>query len=241
MAEQESVNKFAADTVKQKKAGPQISTQIYMRIAEIHDDVVILKNGGIRAVLKATALNFNLKSEQEQNALIAGYQAFLNTLDFPVQIVIRSKKMDIDLYIDKLRKLSETQQNPLLKQQTLEYADFIQKLVEYADIMSKEFYVVVPYNPYRMEKANFLEKFLSRLRPRDSYAEIKKRHAEFETLKKDLGQRLNVVKTGLENCGVKCEQLTTQELIELFYNIYNPQVSRNEKVKDVSTLNIETT
>lgn len=214
---------------------------MYMRIAEIHDDVVVLKNGGIRAVLKATALNFNLKSEQEQNALIAGYQSFLNTLDFPVQIIIRSKKMDIDLYIEKLRKLADTQTNPLLRQQTFEYADFIQKLVEYADIMTKEFYVVVPFNPFRAEKMNFFEKFMSRLRPRDSYAEVKKRHAEFEQLKKDLGQRLNIVKTGLENCGVKNEQLTTQELIELFYNIYNPQVARNEKVKDVSVLNIETT
>jgi len=145
------------DTVKNKKSSPQISTQMYMRIAEIHDDVVVLKNGGIRAILKATSINFNLKSEQEQNALIAGYQAFLNTLDFPVQIVIRSKKMDIDLYIEKLRKLAETQTNPLLKQQTFEYADFIQKLVEYADIMSKEFYVVVPYNPFRAEKMNFIE------------------------------------------------------------------------------------
>lgn len=228
-----------SNTVKNKKPSPQISTQMYMRIAEIHDDVVVLKNGGIRTILKATSINFNLKSEQEQNALIAGYQSFLNTLDFPVQIIIRSKKMDIDLYIDKLKKLADTQINPLLKQQTFEYADFIQKLVEYADIMSKEFYVVIPYNPFRAEKMNFIEKFLSRLRPRDSYAEIKKRHAEFESLKKDLGQRLNVVKTGLENCGVKCEQLTTQELIELFYNIYNPQVSRNEKVKDVGALNLE--
>lgn len=228
------------DSIKQKKPSPQISTQVYMRISEIHDDTVVLKNGGVRVILKATSLNFNLKSEQEQNALIAGYQSFLNTLDFPVQIVIKSKKMDIDQYIDKLRGLSEGQQNPLLKQQTLEYADFIQKLVEYADIMSKDFYVVIPFNPYRTEKANFLDKFLSRFRPRDSYAEIKKRHAEFETLKKDLMQRVSVVKTGLENCGVKCEQLTTQELIELFYNIYNPQVARNEKVKDVSQLNIET-
>lgn len=229
------------ESVKQKKPSPQISTQLYMRISEIHDDTVILKNGGLRVILKCASINFNLKSEQEQNALIAGYQSFLNTLDFPVQIVIRSKKMDIDQYIDKLRKLAETQQNPLLQKETLEYADFIQKLVEYADIMSKEFYITVPFNPYRAEKMNFLEKFLSRLRPRDSYSEIKKRHAEFETLKKDLIQRINIVKTGLENCGVKCEQLTTQELIEIFYNIYNPQVARNEKVKDVNALNIETT
>lgn len=229
------------DSVKKKKPGPALSTQMYMRIAEIHDDTVVLKNGGLRIVLKATALNFNLKSEQEQNALIAGYQSFLNTLDFPVQIVVRSKKMDIDQYIEKLRGLGENQANPLLKKQTFEYADFIQKLVEYADIMAKEFYVVIPFNPYRAEKMNFFEKFMSRLRPRDSYAEVKKRHGEFEQLKKDLNQRINVVKTGLENCGVKSEQLTTQELIELFYNIYNPQVARNEKVKDVSVLNIETT
>lgn len=229
------------ETVKKGKPSKQLSTQMYMRIAEIHDDVLVLKNGGVRVVLKATAINFNLKSEQEQNALIAGYQSFLNTLEFPVQIVIRSKKMDIDVYIEKLRKLGENQTNPLLKQQTGEYADFVQKLVEYADIMSKDFYVVVPFNPYRAEKLNFFDKFLARLRPADSYMEVKKRHGEFDSLRKDLMTRVNVVKGGLENCGVKTDQLTTQELIELFYNTYNPQVARNEKVKDVSGLNIETT
>ncbi|HBB03031.1 MAG: Type IV secretory pathway VirB4 protein [Candidatus Peregrinibacteria bacterium GW2011_GWF2_38_29] len=227
------------DSVKKRKQGPQMSTQMYMRVSEIHDDTVVLKNGGLRTILKCTALNFNLKSEQEQNALISGYQAFLNTLDFPVQIVVRSKKMDIDQYIEKLKKLSEGQQNPLLRQQTFEYADFIQKLVEYADIMAKEFYVVVPFNPFRAEKANFFDKFLARLRPADSTAEIKKRHSEFEQLKKDLTQRVNVVKSGLENCGVKNDQLSTQELIELFYNTYNPQASRNQKVKDVGQLNLE--
>ncbi len=221
---------------KQSKAA---STQTHIRIAEIKNDVVVLKNGGMRAVLKANSINFNLKSEQEQNAIIKGYQNFLNSLDFPIQIVVRSKKLDIDNYIEQVKELGEKQTNKLLQEQTFEYADYVKRLVEYADIMQKEFYVIVAYDPGRTQGSSFFQAFLKRLSPQDSYSEIKKRHEEFSRLKKSLNQRINTVKTGLEQCGIKAEELATADLIELFYDIYNPALSRTNKIKDLANTDIE--
>ena len=214
------------------------ATQVHLKIGEIRDDVLVLKNGGIRAILKANSVNFNLKSEEEQNAITYGYQGFLNSLEFPIQIVVRSKKLDIDDYIDHIKKMGEKQENPLLKEQTMEYADFVKKLVEYTDIMQKEFYVIIPFDPMRSKDVSFIQKFLQRLNPRDNYLEVKKRHQEFENLKKNLSQRINVVESGLGRCGIATKQLSTSEIIELYYNVYNPQIARTEKLKHLDNLTI---
>ncbi len=228
------------NSVKQSKTKktPEFSTQVYLKISEIRDNTVVLKNGGLRSVILVSSINFNLKSEEEQNAIIYSYQGFLNTLEFPIQIVVRSKKLDIDDYLDKLKKLGEKQTNPLLQKQTFEYVEYIAKLVEYADIMEKEFFVIVPYDPYRSQKTNMIQKFLQNISPKDTYENVKKRREEFEQLKKGLNQRVNTVKVGLENCGLKTEELSTKQLIELFYNIYNPTAARYQKMKDVEQINI---
>lgn len=223
---------------KTTKNASNASTQTHLRIAEIRDNILILKNGGIRAVLKSSSINFNLKSEQEQNAIIKGYQGFLNSLEFPVQIVIRSKKLDIDNYVKQIQELGEKQQNRLLQQQTYEYADYIKRLIEYADIMEKEFFVIVPYDPLRASGPSIFQGFFQRLAPKDSYADIKRRHKEFNTLKKNLLQRVNIVKSGLEQCSLQIEQLSTLELIKLFYNIYNPKTSRSAKLNDLNATDI---
>lgn len=220
-------------TDSKTKKSPSLGTQIYLPFAEIHDDTVILKNGGLRAILKTTSINYNLKSEMEQNALIVGYQSFLNSLEFPIQINIRSRKLDVDNYLDKLRELAKKQTNPLLQKQTYDYTDFIGKLVEYADIMEKEFYVVVPFDPPRAQSVNFIEKILQMFKGKDTYSEVKRRREEFEELRKGLTQRVTGIQSGLEGLGLKTEQLNTQQLIELFYNTYNPVVSRGEKLRDI--------
>ncbi len=225
---------------KKNREAEKQSTQTHLRFGEIRDNVLVLKNGGLRIVLKTSSINFNLKSEQEQKAIINGYQGFLNSLEFPIQILIRSKKLDIDDYIEQVKKLGDKQENKLLQEQTFEYAEYVKKLVEYADIMEKEFYVVVPYDPARTQGAPFFQSFFQRLAPKDSYTDIKRRHSEFNELKKMLLQRINIVKSGLESCGLKVKQLETQEIIELFYNIYNPTVSRTSKLKDLEETNIET-
>lgn len=226
------------DSVKNAKKTLS-STQMHLKIAEIRDDTLVLKNGGIRAILSVSSINFNLKSEDEQNAIIYSYQNFLNSIEFPVQIVIKSKKLDIDNYIDKLNELGEKQTNTLLQRQTYEYMDYIQRLVEYADIMQKEFYVVVPFDPFRSTKPNFLQRFFQDMSPKDSFSELKRRHNEFIQLKKSLNQRINVVKSGLENTGLTVDQLTTPELIELFYETYNPLSSRNQKIEDIEEIRIQ--
>lgn len=227
-----SLKREQIDSVKKKGKSPLGSTQTHLRIAEIRDNIIVLKNGGLRAIFKTSSMNFNLKSEAEQNSIIYSYQSFLNTIEFPIQIVVRSRKLDIDHYIDSLKKLGEQQKNGLLKKQTFEYAQYIQKLIEYANIMEKEFFVVVPYDPYRAAKMNLLEKFLSWIKPQDNAVKIRQRHNEHEELRKGMAQRINIVKSALEQCGLKVEQLTTQKLIELFYKIYNPDSSRLEKVED---------
>ncbi|MBT4917810.1 hypothetical protein HN709_01985 [Candidatus Peregrinibacteria bacterium] len=226
---------------KKNRSQEMTSTQAHLRIGEIRDDVVVLKNGGMRAVIKTSSINFNLKSEEEQQAIIYSYQAFLNSLEFPVQILVRSKKLNIDDYIDQVKKLGEKQENSLLQEQTYEYADYIKRLVEYADIMEKSFYVVIPYDPSRAVKSGLgIQDFFQRLSPKDTVTEAKKRYGEFDQVKKTLSQRINTVSAGLQNCGLQTEALATQELIELFYESYNPKIYRTAKLQDVADITIKT-
>ncbi len=239
MADTTTQQEPGKDTVKQKKGSPAASTQLYLNIAEIKDDVVILKNGGLRAILQTSSVNFNLKSEDEQNSIIFAYQGFLNTIDFPLQICIQSRRLDIDKYIETVKEKASEHKSELLKQQTLEYAEYVQKLIEYADIMEKNFYVVVPFDPYRAQKMNIFAKFMQSISAQDSIENIKRRHHEFEDLNKHLSERVSTVKTGLEACNLRAVQLTTPQLVELFYKIYNPITSHNEKVEDMGKVDVE--
>ena len=216
-----------------------LSTQRYLQFAAAKNDVLVLKNGGIRAILEVTSLNFNLKSEDEQKAIISSYQQFLNALNFPVQILCKSRKLDIDLYLARLRKREGEIQNPLLQKQMTEYIQYIQKLVEYADIMEKRFFVVVPVNPVRASSTGVFSSFLKYIAPDDKVLEIIKRQKEFKNLKKDLDSRVNVVRTSLENCGLSVSQLTTEQVISLFYQSYNPQTSRNQKLQNLENTPVQ--
>lgn len=233
------MNPLFKDSVKGKKGNAKNSTQLYLKVAEIHDDVVVLKNGGLRAVLKTSSINLNLKSEDEQNAVIYSYQNFLNSLEFPIQIVVRSKKLELDGYIEKLKKIGVSQTNPLLQRQTFEYIEYISRLIDYADIMEKEFYVIVPQDPFAEEKKGFFKSFLDNMRPQDTVAKVKQRQKQFEELNKKLTQRVNTTIAGLESCNLRVSRLETQELIELYYETYNPQTSRNQRVKPDDELALE--
>ena len=124
-----------------------ISTQRYLKIADIKKDTVIMKDGTLRAVLMVSSINFALKSEDEQQAIIGGYVSFLNNIDFPLQVVVQSRELNIAGYLDSMRKKANEQTNELLKNQTLQYIDYIGQLVSLGKIMNKHFYIVVPYNP----------------------------------------------------------------------------------------------
>lgn len=135
------------DSVKTgKKPAKDASTQRYLPFSEIRENMIMMKDGSSRMVLRIHALNFNLKSTDEQDAILMSYQRFLNALNFPIQIIIRSLKVDIETYINRLKNLALKQENPLLQEQTYKYVDFLTTLIDLAQIMKKEFYIVVPFD-----------------------------------------------------------------------------------------------
>ncbi len=219
-----------------KAIGTSDSTLRFLPIGEIHDDTVIMKDGSLRVIIDVTSINFSLKSEQEQDAMIMSYQNFLNSLEFPIQIYIRSKKLELDDYIAELKVISMNQQNQLLKNQTQEYITFISKLVEFADIMEKKFYVIVPYDPGKPTIAKGMwQIFMDSINPDDSLLKYKSRLRYFADNKKKLVQRTSVIQSGLENCGLATKVLDTKELIQLYYSIYNPITALSQKLRDPNT------
>lgn len=228
----------AKSTVRQRKKSALSSTQRFLPIAEIRNDTVLLKNSGMRAVLRVEPLNFNLKSETEQQGIISGYESFVNTLSFPLQIVMRSSKMNIDPYLLQLREIASKQESELLKKQTIAYAEFIEKLIDVADIMQKHFYVVVPYDQTARQKT-LIEQFFSWLSTDDSASKANTRNREFLQGSRLLKDRVNLVQTGLENIGLQCKRLTTHQLIELYYQIYNPRTSQEQKLPADEQMRIE--
>lgn len=218
------------ETVKKGTKAKAVSTQRYLEFSEVHDNTLILKDGGVRAVLEVSSVNFNLKSEKEQNSIILAYQRFLNALNFPTQILVRSRKLDIDHYLMSLRKKLASIENPLLQRQMEEYIEYIGKLVEFADIMEKKFFVVVPQNPPEAEQVSFFKSFLKKIRPDDSVLAAIKRKKEYKDLRRELENKIDVVTTGLQNCGLTTRLLTTEEIIRLFYQMYNPNVARHQKL-----------
>ncbi len=218
-------------TIRGRKSNKHTNTQRYIPFAEIRNDTVILKNGGLRAVLRIEPLNFNLKSETEQQGIIVGYESFINTITFPLQIVIRSTKVNIDPYLEHIHEQSEKQQNELLKEQTIGYATFIEKIVEVADIMQKEFYVIVPLDDVqRSKKKNLFKQFMTWLKIDDSLGKALQRNRSFGGHTMRLKERTDLIETGLHNIGLGTKRLTTIDLIRLFYRIYNPSVGQTQKL-----------
>ncbi len=203
----------------QKKNKSQIkSTQSFLRIAEIKNDTVVLNDGTLRAVLAVASTNFDLKSQEEQEAIIFNFQRFLNSLDFSVQILMQSRKMEIGHYVDKLKKIAEKQTNELLRVQTVEYIEFISRLIENASIMNKNFYVVVPLGT---SIAPSPAGFLSNLFGGGKSKEAAERIRNFEKAKEQLDTRILSVSGNLSSVGLKTVRLKTEEIIQLFYNSYN--------------------
>lgn len=223
------------EKVKKKKSGKP-STQTHLPIAEIKDGVVILKDGTLRAVLMTSSINFALKSEDEQNALISSYVSFLNSLDFPLQIVIQSRKLQIKPYVEKLIQLEKEQPNELLRIQTADYRSFIQELIQMGQIMTKRFYVVVPYDPLSNNRKSFWARFKEVLKPALS---VRLKDERFKQRVEDLNMRLRQVFSGLQGMGLEVIQLDTQAVIELFYSSYNPDISFAEQLQPIEQLQIE--
>ena len=195
----------------------QSASQHFVPLKDIHDDVVILKDGQMCMVLLASSINFALKSSDEQQAILSQFQAFLNSIDFSVQIYIQSRRLDIRPYLEVLKERETHQDNDLMRIQLREYMEFINTFTSQVDIMTKNFFVVVPYAPLNLEVKG-LTKFL---KPKPG-AEERSAEKFFED-RTQLEQRVSVIEQGLSRIGIRTAPLGTEELVELFYHIFNPE------------------
>ena len=221
---------------KKLSSGNKASTQKYVDVDEIRDGVIILKNGSLRSILLVSSINFDLKSTEEQDAIIGQYQNFINSLDFPLQIVISSRKLNIGPYLDFLKKKEAQQTNELLQFQIVEYQHFIKNLTEISNIMSKFFYIVVPFSPVESEDQDIFKKLSSMVNPKRM---IQEKREVFETYKNQLWQRVDHVIAGLSGIGLKLVPLKTEEIIELLYNSYNPSIYTNTIVKEIEKIELD--
>ncbi len=220
-----------------KRVARAPSTQQFLPVEEIKDNIVVLRDGTLRAVLLTSSMNFALKSEEEQAAVIQAYVGFLNALDFTLEIVVQSRRINIEGYLNQLKERAEVQRNDLLRQQTLDYSQYIQELIQLSDIMTKRFYAVVPYSPREGKKKT---SFFSQLKTAFSPATIiHLKDIQFKEYQSELSKRVDFVLDGLGAIGLKAVQLDTQGLIELFYNTYNPESYDSERIVEVGKLKLE--
>lgn len=225
-----------------KKSAAIPSTQNSLQIAEIRDGIVIMNDGTFRAVIMCKAINFDLVSPQEREAIEASYQGFLNSLEFPIQIFIRSQKVDIRPYLERLGQIRTREENMLLGLLMDDYIAYLSDIAQEANIMDKKFYVVIAYpdqtdetrNSFRQSKSFFTS--FAGLRGSNQPQRVVINEQALTQAKTDLKQRVEAVLQGLMPCGVQALPLNTQELIELYYDAYNPDTATHQKLKDFSDL-----
>lgn len=204
------------------------ATQSFLEVQDIKEGILILKNGSIRGILMVSSINFALKSEDEQTAIIYAFQNFLNSLDFFCQIVIQSRNINITPYLDSLKDLEEKQTNELLREQTASYREFIKNMVVGDMVMTKNFYVVIPYNLMEIFGAKGMTKkfgifnFASGGQHGPGGTSQPMKDEDFQRCKTQLWQRMEYLSMGLRRCGLESVPLTTPELIELFWAIHHP-------------------
>jgi hypothetical protein len=194
------------------------ATQSFVPVEEVRNGIVLLKDGGYRGILMCSSVNFSLKSQDEQTGIIGGFQNFLNTLDFSVEIVVHSRKTDIRPYLQLLQERTTAQSTELMRLQLREYIGFIQNFIEGADIMTKTFYVIVPYSPSGNVE---LSKSLSSIGKKDAAATQANSDMQFEEFSVQLQQRMSLVASGLAASGIRAVPLGTEEIIELLYRSFN--------------------
>lgn len=227
-----------------KKEHPDNSTQRYLPFSWVRENIILMKDWSARIVLRTSTINFLLKNTDEQDSIIISFQRFLNSLDFPIQIIIRSNKLDIDSYLWKLWDKALKQTNSLLQNQTYEYIEYLKKLIEVAQIMKKEFYLVIPFDDNENKSVkddSFLwnfSNFWKSINPATEMLEIKNQLKNFNKLKKGLTTRVNSIKTWLENIGIRWDVLEKWELIKLLMDYHNPNLDNSISYKDIDKHNL---
>jgi hypothetical protein len=196
------------------------ATQEFIPIKEVRDGIIVLKDGDLRAIVLANSINLSLKSEDEQKATILQFQNFLNTLDFTVQISIQSRRLDIRPYLLLLENRIKAQNEPLLKLQTREYIEFVRNFTETVAIMTKSFFVVVPYTHTVLKSdSGIFERMFSKKNKEETRVA---KQVDFEEKRSQLEERVAVIVQGLGRCGINSAQLGTEEVVEVFYKVFNP-------------------
>lgn len=192
---------------------PKATSQDFLELEQIREGIIILKNKSLRAVLMVSALNFDLKSDDEQKAILYQFQDFLNSLDFSCQVLMLSRRLNITGYLDKLKEIEQREENELLRLQIIEYRKFINSILAGGQIMQKLFFLVVPFSLLETEKETLLQKKQKLFTLTEE---------DFQRSKTQLWQRVEFVALGLRRCGLQAVPLNTLELIELFWSFYHP-------------------
>lgn len=213
-----------------KKEHPDSSTQRYLPFSSIKENIIIMKDGSARLVVRCSTINFLLKNIDEQDSIIISFQRFLNSLDFPIQVLVRSKKLDIETYLWNLNDKAMKQTNSLLQNQTYEYIEYLRKLIEVAQIMKKEFYIIIPFdNDWNKSVKDdsllwVFTTFWKWINQSSDLISLKSQLRNFTKLKKWLIWRFNWVKTWLENIWIRAEMMEKQELVNFLTDYYNPRL-----------------
>ncbi|HMS49822.1 MAG TPA: hypothetical protein PKA02_00080 [Candidatus Saccharibacteria bacterium] len=233
----------AAGTKQQPLAPPSNpnSTQNALQIAEIRDGIVIMNDGSFRSVIMTKSINFDLMSPQEREAVEFSYQGFLNSLYFPIQIMIRSEKVDLGPYLDKLVKIRSEHDNMLLALLMDDYINFMDQLSQQTNIMDKRFYVVIPYFPIAdlqktLDESKKLVGGIGALFSKKPEKQVVINEPDLAKAKDELRNRVQAVLSGLMQCGIQGLPLDTQELIELYYDAYNPDTATRQQLRNFGDL-----
>lgn len=205
-----------------------VSTQQYLPFSAVYDDVIVTKKGQLCQVVMVNSVNFGLKSEEEQNAIIYQYQSFLNSLSFPIEIVMHSKKLDLTEYLKNLESRIAQEPNELIRYQIQEYVDFVGKLISIANIMDKKFFIVVPFMipATELSSGGFFSSIFG-----TTHEHLKMPLSKFIKHKETLIERTEVISSGLASIGITSQILSTKQLIELFYRTYNPDEAIKEQLR----------
>lgn len=226
-------SKKLLDSQQQEKSPSSLK---FVDVQEIRDGVILLRNGSLRSILAISSINFDLKSTDEQNAIIGQYQNFLNSVDFPLQLLITSRQLNIQPYLKLVEDQEARQVNDLLRAQTMEYRQFIENLTSVTNIMTKRFYMIVPYFPVESHKRGMFQMLTAMLSPQTV---IVHKLELFNTYKNQLFQRVDHVTEGLRGTGVKIVPLGTEEVIELLYNAYNPNLFATNILSNIESLEMK--
>lgn len=211
------------------------STLGFVEVAEIRDSTLVLREGQMRGILAVSSANFALKNNQEQELIIGNFQGILNSIDFPIQILVQSRRLDLTPYIENLKSLEDKQDNDLLRKKMQEYIEYIQLMSQQVNIMDKNFFVIVGYEPVSI-KAGVFGRFMRALNPAKV---IRQKQEEFVKNRKILMTRVDQVMSRMTSLDLKIELLNTEQLITLMYNSYNPDTLESIRLSDVSALDLE--